>query len=345
MKKTIVGVDLAKKVIQVCVVKGTEIVSNDEMPSGQFASWLVKAKPAIVVFESCAMSNYWKQVAKDNGHDARIISARLVSQIRQNQKTDKNDALAIVQASQLVDIKFINGKSFEQQELQSIMRMRELTVKHKVALRNQIEALLLEFNIRVSFRRGGLGGTVQGVLEDADNGFCMQFRQALSAIWKLYLQAVENIAEKDRLLAQAIKAHPECEKLLALEGVSTINAINLYIAIGCGEAGTFKTGRDASACIGLTPLQHSSGGKTNLGSIGKLTKNIALRSYLVNGAMSVINHVDSREPRTKKEKWVKQLLERKSKKCVAVALANKTVRTAFALLTQGTEYETEPLLA
>jgi len=345
MKKTIVGVDLAKNVIQVCVVKGSEIVSNDEISSEQFASWLALAKPAIIVFESCATSNYWKQVANDNGHDARIISAKLVSQIRQNQKTDKNDALAVVQASQLVDIKFINGKTFEQQELQSIMRMRELTVKHKVALRNQILALLLEFNIRASSRSGGLGGTVQSVLEDAENGFCMQFRQALNAIWKLYLQTVENIAEKDRLLAQAIKAHPECEKLLALEGVSTINAINLYIAIGCGEAGTFKTGRDASACIGLTPLQHSSGGKTSMGSIGKLTKNIALRSYLVNGAMSVINHVDRREPRTKKEKWVKQLLERKSKKCVAVALANKTVRTAFALLTQGTEYKAEPLLA
>lgn len=150
MKRTIVGVDLAKNVIQICVARGNKVVSNDEVPTVQFTSWLAMAKPAIIVFESCAMSNYWKQIATENGHDASIVSARLVSQIRQNQKTDKNDALAIVQASQLVDIKFINGKTFEQQELQSIMRMREFTVKHKVALRNQIEALLLEFNIRVS---------------------------------------------------------------------------------------------------------------------------------------------------------------------------------------------------
>ncbi|MCF6254260.1 MAG: IS110 family transposase [Thiomicrorhabdus sp.] len=345
MKKTIVGVDLAKKVIQVCVAHNNHIVSNDEMSPEQFTSWLTMAKPAIVVFESCATSNYWKQVAKDKGHDARIVSAKLVSQIRQNQKTDKNDALAIVQASQLVDIKFINGKSFEQQELQSIMRMRELVVKHKVALRNQIEALLLEFNIRISSRNGGLSGTIQAVLEDAENGFCFPFRQALNTTWNRYLQTIEDIADKDKLLAQAIQLHPECKKLLALEGVSTINAVNLYIAIGCEEAGTFKTGRDASACIGLTPLQHSSGGKTILGSIGKSTKNVALRSYLVNGAMSVINSVNRREARTKKEKWLKQLLERKSKKCVAVALANKTVRTAFALLTQGTEYKAEPIEA
>ena len=345
MNHTIVGVDLAKKVIQICVVKANKKVSNDEVSSAQFTSWLAQAKPAVIVFEACATSNYWKQVAKDQGHDARIISAKLVSQIRQNQKTDKNDALAIVQASQLVDIQFINGKTFEQQELQSIMRMRELEVKHKVALRNQLEALLLEFNLRISSKSGGLSGTIQGVLEDAENGFCMPFREALQATWQLYLQTVENIAKKDKFLEQAIKLHPECEKLLALEGVATINAVNLYIAIGCGDAGAFKTGRDASACIGLTPLQHSSGGKTKIGSIGRSMKNVALRSNLVNGAMSVINHVDKRNPRTKKEQWVKQLLERKSRKCAAVALANKTVRTAFALLTQGTEYKAEPLVA
>jgi transposase len=290
MKKMIVGVDLAKKVVQVCMVRANKIVSNDEVSCAQFTSWLAMAKPVIIVFESCVTSNYWKQVAKDKGHDDRIISAKLVAQIRQNQKTDKNDALAIVQASQLFDIQFLNGKTFEQQELQSIMRMRELAVKHKVALRNQIEAWLLKFNIRVSQISGGLCGIVQAVLEDSENGFCMPFRQALNATWRLYLQTVEDIAEKDRFLAQAIKLHPECEKLLALEGVSTINAVSLYIAIGCGETGTFKTGRDASACIGLTPLQHSSGGKTKLGSIGKSMKNVALRNYLVNGAMSVINH-------------------------------------------------------
>ncbi len=101
MNPTIVGVDLAKKVIQICVVKANKIVSNDEISSAHFISWLAQAKPAVIVFEACATSNYWKQVAKDQGHDARIISTQLVSQIRQNQKTDKNDALAIVQATNM----------------------------------------------------------------------------------------------------------------------------------------------------------------------------------------------------------------------------------------------------
>lgn len=223
------------------------------------------------------------------------------------------------------------------------MRMRELAVNHKIAIRNQLEALLLEFNIKVSPRAGGISGVIESVLEDAENGFCMPFREALDNTWKRYVETVQDIKAKEKLLEQVIRSHPECEKLLDLEGVSTINAVNLYVSLGCGDLGVFQSGRDTAACIGLTPLQHSSGGKTTIGSIGKGIKNVSVRSYLVNGAMAAVQHVDKRDPRTKKEQWIKQLLERKSKKCVAVALANKMVRTAFAMLTQGANYHAEPL--
>jgi transposase len=111
----------------------------------------------------------------------------LVASIRQNQKTDKNDALAIVQASQLTDIQFVKGKSVEQQQLQSMMRLRELAIKQKTASSNQIKALLLEFNIRVSPKSGGLKGVIESLLEDAENGFSFEFRRALNAAWELHL--------------------------------------------------------------------------------------------------------------------------------------------------------------
>ena len=109
---TTIGVDLAKEVIQVCVVVRGKVISNTEMTPQEFRCFLVKTKSCIIVFEACATSNYWKQVSLSEGHDARLISAKLVSQIRQNQKTDKNDALAIVQASQLTDIRFIKVNNF-----------------------------------------------------------------------------------------------------------------------------------------------------------------------------------------------------------------------------------------
>ena len=344
MKSTIAGVDLAKDVIQVCLVKGKRVILNKEFTIEQFVQWIVTSKPMSIVFESCSTSNYWKQFASEQGHDARIISAKLVANIRQNQKTDSNDALAIVQASQLIKVKFIKGKSFSQQELQSLQRMRGLAKKQEKALGNQIKALLLEFNIRITTQAGGIKGVVQEILENAENGFCDQFREGLHMALQQYLQMVSNLASYDKLLNQAIKPFPDCQKLMALEGVGTLNAINLYLAIDCEDMGTFKTGRDVAACIGLTPVQHSTGGKVKLGSISKKGKNSReVRSTLISGAMSVVKTLINREPKTKKERWLKQLMERRGNKCAAVALANKTVRTAFSLLTKGTYYEVQAL--
>ena len=344
MNISIAGVDLAKKVIQVCVVKRNTVLSNKEMTPDQFKEWLAKSKSMAVVFEACSTSNYWKQTAQKHGHDAKLVSAKLVSTIRQKQKPDHNDALAIVQASQLTDIQFIKGKSVAQQELQSMLRMRELAVKQKVALQNQVRALLAEFNIHGS-AKGGLSAVVQHVLEDAENGFGMPFRDALHASWQACLSAIDRIHEYDRCLAQAVKQHPDCERLMALEGVSVINAINLYVLLGCDDDLHFKNGREASACVGVTPVQHSSGGKTKLGSIGHYVKHGILRSQLISGAMAVVGALSKRLPKTTKEVWLKQLIERRGKRCAAVALANKTIRTAFAMLSKGTEYQAQAIAA
>ena len=341
MKNTVAGVDLAKEVIQVCLCTNNKVHSNIEMTHHEFLTWLFKSKPMSIIFEACGTSNYWKQRAIEAGHDARLISAKLVASIRQNQKTDKNDALAIVQASQLADIQFVKGKSVEQQQLQSMMRLRELAIKQKTASSNQIKALLLEFNIRVSLKQGGLKGAVESLLEDAENGFSNEFRRALNAAWGLHLEILASIRVYDRCLETTIDEHDDCKRLLKLEGVGTLNAINLYIALGCADLGVFNKGKDASACIGLTPLQHSSGGVTKLGHIRKNAKSSTLRSQLITGAMAVVNQMVKRTAVTKKEAWVQGLVARRGKKCAAVALANKTVRTAYVMLTEGTEYKAE----
>jgi transposase len=137
----------------------------------------------------------------------------LVCTFLQNQKTDENDALAIVQASLLPDISFIKGKTVEQQQLQSILRLRELAVRHKTASGNQLIALLLEFNIRVSSRNGGLGEVIESVLENAENEFSKAFREALNAAWQHLLVLIKSIATYDRCLEESIEQHEDCKRL------------------------------------------------------------------------------------------------------------------------------------
>ena len=85
------------------------------------------------------------------------------------------------------------------------------------------------------------------------------------------------------------------------------------------------------------------GGQTKLGSVGKNIKNGRIRSCLFNGAMAAINHALRRKAKTKKDLWIQNLVARRGKKCAAVALANKTVRTAYAMLKNNTEYKAELL--
>lgn len=135
MNNSIVGVNLAKDVIQVCIFKGKKMQSNKEMTPSNFMERSINSQPSTVVFEACGTSNYRNQQATKYGHDSRLISARLVDTVRQNQKNDKNDALAIVQAASLPDVKFIAGKNSNQQQMQSIMRLRDLAVKQKTKLK------------------------------------------------------------------------------------------------------------------------------------------------------------------------------------------------------------------
>ncbi|EPJ46837.1 MAG: transposase IS116/IS110/IS902 family protein [Osedax symbiont Rs1] len=341
MHNTRVGVDLAKDVIQVCIYSNHKVISNTEMTTAEFSLWLVCFKPTFIVFEACGMSNYWLQAARKAGHDARLVSAKLVSLVRQNQKTDANDALAIVQTTFLPDVKYISGKSMEQQQLQSINRFRDLADKQHTALLNQISALLAEFNIKASYKTRGLGALIKSTLEDAENNLTHEFREALNVAWQQCLVIKQSLDAYNRCLLNSIEQHAECKRLLKLEGVGVINAINLYVALGCCDLGVFKKGKDASACIGVTPIQHSSGGKVKLGSIGKSSKNSKLRSQLILGAMSAVRQMVKRPAVTKKEAWVQELVKRRGQRCAAVALANKTIRTAFAMLTKDTEYKAE----
>lgn len=338
IKNTIIAIDLAKNSFQVCKFgRNNRVEYNKAINRKALIELIGKHEPTIIAIEACGGAHYWARLAERNGHQVKMIQPRAVKGLQLKQKTDKNDAYAIGIAAQLPHINSCSVMSEEEQGLQSLERVRTLQLEQRTALVNQIRGLLSEFGIVIPKGLHHVTKSLPDILEDSENGLPMNYRQALytqSELLKLYSDQIESY---DKLIAEHTRHHPVCQKLAKLEGVGPLVALGLTVRLG--NANEFKVGRDASACIGLTPKQHSTGGKERLGHISKKCADKRLRSLLYQGAMSVVNKVTSREPRTVKEQWLRNLIERRGKKVAAIALANKTVRTAVALIKNNDEYQ------
>jgi transposase len=333
---TTVGVDLAKNVIQISVVsdRGKEL-SNRSLTRKKFAEFLGKQKPSLVAFESCASAHYWARAAVRHGHEARIIPAKAVAPFRQGHKTDSNDALAVAEAARRPNIKDAPLKTVEQQGLQAIQRARELLIGECIALSNHLRAILLEFGVTIPQGFAALLRALPEALEDGDNELPDLYRPTLHRLYGRMLEVREDIEAMTREVGLLVKDHPICHKLTALEGIGPIGALLLYAALGSGTA--FSSGREFAAYLGLTPRQFSSGGKTNIVGLSKTVGNRRLRSVLIQGALAYVYRM--KEPKSSKDRWLKDLIERAGPRRAAVALANKNARTAWALVTHGTEYQ------
>lgn len=344
-KSNVIAIDLAKNVFQVCILnKENKVISNRELRASKFGAYLAKQNPSLVAFEACGRAQYWARKAQEYGHEAVILPANIVASFRQGQKTDSNDALAIGITARHPEIKPAGIKSIEQQGLQSDLRVQQHLSDQLTATGNMLRGLLAEFGIEIPKGISKFRERFPLILEDGENELPFGVRESLCQAWLLWKNQHAYLQYLDKLLARRMKEHERCQQLEKLEGVGVKNAVALYIELG--DANHFKNGRNAAACIGLTPKQHSSGGKIKIGSIGKYSGNQKLRSTLILGAHSVIQQLDKRAPRTEKERWLKSLIHRRGKGRAAVALANKTVRTAWAMLYHDKPYRVSmPLTA
>jgi transposase len=336
-----IGVDLAKNVIYVSAVSSRQkLLQSKEVTRSKFKQFLANQKPAMVAFEACATAHYWSRFAQSHGHTTKIIPALAVAPFRQGHKTDKNDALAVAEAANRPNIKEAPYKTINQQAVQSIQRSRELLVSDRTALSNHIRGILLEFGFAIRQGYSALYQHVPDILEDGENELPDSYRATLNMLYVRLRDLREDIDFMDKQIATVIKQNPACSQLTKMEGVGPIGAILLFSSLGTGEA--FNNGREYSAYLGLTPKQYSSGGKTNLVGISKYVANKRLRSILIQGARAYIHK--AKLGNTVKDQWLLALIDRAGTGKAAVALANKNVRTAWALLTQGTEYQKTMLI-
>ena len=330
-----IGVDLAKNIIQVSVVSpSNKELHNKALTRKKFSEFLVKQKPSLVAFEACASAHYWGRVATRSGHVIKIIPAKAIVPFRQGHKTDKNDALAVAEAAQRPNIKVAPHKGITQQGMQSVQRSREHLIEERTALSNHLRGLLMEFGLVIPQGFAALGRCIPAILEDGENELSDLYRPTLARLYERFCQLRDDIMFMDKEIATLIKGNETCRRLTALEGVGPISSLLLFSSLGTGDA--FKNGREYAAYIGLTPKQFSSGGKVTIVGISKHVANRRLRAVLIQGARAYVHKL--KEPKTAKDQWLWSLIQRAGCGRASVALANKNVRTAWALLTQGTDY-------
>ena len=336
-KSNVIGIDLAKNVLQVCKVsKHGELTANKAVSPSKLKQLLATSTPSIVAMEGSGSCHYWGRLAESFGHEVRVINPKKVKAFLQGQKTDANDALAIAMAATQFGVRFSQLKNEEQQTLQTLETSRKFLDKELTALNNHIRAYLYEYGITMRRGRTSLRETMALVLDAVDSRLPQCLKPMLQLLWERYQYTLAQLKVSNKAKEALVRQVEPCRRLLALETVGPVGAAMLYANIGDGK--DFKNGRGASACIGVTPMQHSSGGKTNMMGINKKGGNKELRAVLYQGALSVISRLPE-EPQTVKQAWLIDLVKRVGIKRACIALANKTVRTAWAILATGESYQ------
>ena len=251
-KLNVIGVDLAKNVIQISVLSpSNRELRNSALTRRKFAEFLARQRPSLVAFEACATSHYWASVAQRHGHQVKIIPAEAVFPFRQGHKTDENDALAVAEAASRPNVKLAPLKTIEQQGMQAVQRSRELLVHERVSLSNHLRGLLMEFGIVIPQGFASLYRLLPEVLEDGENELPDLYRPTLNLLYGRLCDLREDLERLNREIEVLVQANPVCRRLTALEGVGPVGSVLLYATLGTGEA--FVNGRQFSAYLGLTP--------------------------------------------------------------------------------------------
>jgi transposase len=287
--------------------------------------------------EACVGAHHLSRKLASLGHDARLMPAKYVRPYSKGQKNDFNDAEAIAEAVQRPTMKFVATKTAEQLDLQALHRVRERFVGQRTGIINQIRAFMLERGIAVRqglrFLRTELP-CILATRTDALSPRMLRILEDLSADWRRLDARIEGLSSEIEALARQDKG---CERLMTVPGIGPIISSAMVAAIGTGDA--FSKGRDFGAWLGLVPKQLSTGDRTILGSISK-RGNRYLRRLFVQAAWVVLVKIGPKHwDRYGLKSWIEAARKRLHHNVLAIALANKLARIAWAVLHKGRAFE------
>ena len=336
---TRVGVDLAKRFIQVHAVDATgRVVVNKQLARDKFISWCRQLPPGCpIAMESCSGAHHWARSLSKMGLDARIIAAHLVEPYRlqgKSGKNDANDAAAICEAASRPQMHFVPIKSAAQQGLLCVHRLREGVKAERTACINRIRGLLAEFGVVFAQGAQTLQAHLSDLLEDASNELAGVARLCIERAQAHWHQLDAELQWCDERIAAHRKEDEQVRQAQQLMGVGPISASALVATVG--DFRQFKNGAQFGAWLGLVPRQNSSGGKNSLGPITK-HGDPYVRTLLIQGAKAAVFSAHRREDPI--SKWVHRLREKSGWQVAAVALANKNARILWAMFAKGRAFD------
>ena len=333
-KNITIGLDIAKNVFQVHGVDDEgNVVVRRQLRRGQVLKYFTKLPACLIGMEACATAHHWARELQKLGHEVRLMPARYVKPYVKRNKNDAADAEAICEAATRPTMRFVPVKTEEQQSVLMIHRTRDLFVRQRNSLINAIRAHLAEFGIVAGVGRNGVDKLLALIAEGKDERVPPEARDCLIALAAQLDLIKRQIQGADRRILAWHRSNSMSKRLEAIPGIGPLGASALVTSIP--DPRIFRSGRDVSAWIGIVPKQNSSGGKERLGSISK-AGNRYLRRLLVVGALAVIKR--AKQLGYTRYPWLTRLMERRSVKVAAVALANKNARTAWAMMARNESY-------
>jgi transposase len=334
MQATTVGLDLAKNVFQVHgITEDGTIVFNRALRRSQVLRFFEGLAPCLIGMEACGSSHYWARELAKLGHEVRLIPAMYVKPYVKRGKSDAIDAEAICEAVTRPTMRFATVKTEAQQAVLFLHRARTLIVRQRTQVSNMLRGLLAEFGITLARGPGHAIKFARSVL-DGDRPDLPEAAQDVVASLSHQLVALHlRVRWYDKRIALEAWNDPRVYLLRTIPGIGPITASAIVATAGSAEQ--FRSGREFAAWLGLTPLNRSSGGKERLGRISKMGDRY-IRRLLVAGMTARL--VQMKRKPEKSDPWVEELLARRPFRLVTVAMANKTARIVWALLTRNERY-------
>lgn len=329
------GIDLGKNS---CSVAGLDsdgnVVLRRRMQPKTIVSFASKLAPCAVAMEACCGAHYLGRLLAAEGHEVRLMSPEYVRPYVKAQKNDDRDAEAIAEAATRPTMRFVELKSQAQLDVQSLHRARSRLVGARTTLTNQLRAILLERGTTIAQGRRKLEQAVDALLADPDFMAGSRIRGLLADMRQEWLDLDRRIEALDREFVELARDNAAARRLTSIPGIGALNATALVAAVGDGA--TFTKARDLGAWLGLVPRQHTTGGKPRLLGISK-RGNKYLRTLLIHGARAALPSLARSQ--TLLGAWLRDLLTRRHRNTVVVALANKLARIVWVALRRGAAFD------